>query len=324
MEIVKRNLNETDAHWNEPHYVYFREVLATLTEEQRKVASDVYSSCDNNGRWQIRDWNGKFVCLARHPSSEPPVVEKAPDYGNANMHRIAEATAKQFCEAANKALVTALVEVFDDIRKRLESIEQNKAIDAEVIDELAGCLERVEMIEAQTGVRRKSLDGGSEPGPGLAPMIADAVATYMAEHPVKDGRGTASALIDHDGVLVLTMTDGSVERLGRVMGKDGFGVESRDLQYVPESHEIVERWTAGGRTKEIRYPAGGIHDAGYWREGMHVRACQVVTQAGSLWIALRDNRVKPCMENKDDWRIAARAGRDCQGGKPGPAGEPRK
>lgn len=135
----------------------------------------------------------------------------------------------------------------------------------------------------------------------------------------KDGRGTAGAMIDREGTLILTMTDGTTEKLGHIVGKDGtngehgkdgLGVESLEREYDAEAHEVVERWTVAGKTKELRYPAGGIRDGGYWRAGMKALAAQAVTHDGTLWIALRDTSAKPCLENKDDWRIAARKGRD--------------
>jgi hypothetical protein len=114
------------------------------------------------------------------------------------------------------------------------------------------------------------------------------------------------------GSLVFTMTDGSTRNLGCVVGRDGLSVESRELEYVPETHEIVERWTASGKTREFRYPAGGIRDGGYWRQGVEARKHEVMTHAGSAWLALRDTKAKPCHENPEDWRLFARKGRDAK------------
>ena len=204
-------------------------------------------------------------------------------------------------------------ELFDPLKKRVEEIERNKVIDADVIDELAGCLERVDALEATGGKRTKSLGALKQDADHVGEpdeRIAEAIARYFAAHPISPTRGVATALIDRDGALVLTMTDGSIQKLGRVVGRDGLSVESRELEYVAETHEIIERWSTGGTQKEIRYPAGGIHDGGYWREGMEVRACQAVTHNGTLWLARRTTKAKPCLENKDDWRVAARKGRD--------------
>ena len=84
-------------------------------------------------------------------------------------------------------------------------------------------------------------------------MVADAVAKHFEANPVRDGRdgergpqgekgeagergadgkdgtGLADALIDRDGALVLTMTDGRAKTLGVVVGRDGAdGKNGRD------------------------------------------------------------------------------------------------
>lgn len=142
----------------------------------------------------------------------------------------------------------------------------------------------------------------------------------------KDGVGLADALIDRDGALVLTMTDGRAKTLGMVIGRDGIaGADGRDglsmvdvsRTYDAEAHEVVERWTVAGEEKELRYPAGGIRPGGFWREGMKCFALQAITHDGALWIAKRDTAAKPCLENAEDWQLAARKGRDGRDGKDG-------
>jgi hypothetical protein len=141
-----------------------------------------------------------------------------------------------------------------------------------------------------------------------------------------DGIGQAGAMIDREGCLIITTTKGEAVKLGCVVGRDGkdgangmdgLSVESLEREYLPESHEIVERWTAVGRMKEMRYPAGGVHDGGYWSEGKRAIAGRAYTCDGHLWIAVRDNASKPCLENKADWRLAVRRGRDGLDGKNG-------
>ena len=87
--------------------------------------------------------------------------------------------------------------------------------------------------------------------------------------------------------------------------------------YDADAHEVVERWTVAGEAKELRYPAGGIRPGGFWREGMKCFALQAITHDGALWIAKRDTAAKPCLENADDWQLAARKGRDGRDGKDG-------
>lgn len=143
-----------------------------------------------------------------------------------------------------------------------------------------------------------------------------------------DGAGIADLMIDRDGELVATFTDGRMKNLGRVVGKDGddgkdgqngtdgIGLESFDIEYLPESHEVCIRAACGGRSKEIRYPAGGISPGGYWRDGKQAKSGQAWTHGGSLWIALKDTKSSPSPQS-EDWVLAARKGRDGERGERG-------
>lgn len=143
----------------------------------------------------------------------------------------------------------------------------------------------------------------------------------------KDGLGLAGAMIDRDGNLQITMTNGEVKNLGPVVGKDGangtdgkdgLSLDSFEMEYLAESHEIAIKAVCQGRAKEIRYSAGGIRPAGYWREGTKAKAGEAWVHGGSLWIAMKDCASKPAT-NDEGWIIAARAGRD---GERGASGKP--
>jgi len=136
-----------------------------------------------------------------------------------------------------------------------------------------------------------------------------------------DGIGLAGALIDRNGELVVTLTNGEAKNLGPVVGKDGRnGVDGKDgagltelvRTYDADKHEIVERWGE----KELRYPAGGIRPGDYWREGTKAVAASVWTHAGVAWIAKRDTFDKPSRDSAD-WQIFANKGRDGTDGRPG-------
>lgn len=132
-----------------------------------------------------------------------------------------------------------------------------------------------------------------------------------------DGLGLAGAMIDRDGALQITLSNGEVKSLGPVVGKDGsdgLSLDGFELEYLSESHEIEIKATAGGRKKELRYPAGGIRPAGYWRDGSKAKAGEAWVNDGSLWIALKDCQSKPGL-NDDAWIIAARKGRDGENGR---------
>lgn len=142
-----------------------------------------------------------------------------------------------------------------------------------------------------------------------------------------DGTGLAGAMIDRDGALQVTFTNGEVKNLGLVVGrngddgKDGLSLENFELEYLPESHEIQMKATAAGRVKELRYPAGGIRAKGYWRENTKAQPGEAWVHDGSLWIAVKECVSKPGL-NDDGWIIGARKGRDGERGAKGIDGTP--
>lgn len=145
-----------------------------------------------------------------------------------------------------------------------------------------------------------------------------------------DGIGLAGAMIDREGDLLVTMTNGEVKSLGAVVGKDGangsngadgISLDTFDMQYIEETHEVCIKASAAGRVKELRYPAGGIRPGGYWREGTKVKACETWVHDGSLWIAVKDTVSQP-KTGSDDWIIGARKGRDGERGQKGSDGTP--
>lgn len=148
-----------------------------------------------------------------------------------------------------------------------------------------------------------------------------------------DGVGASGAMIDRDGALVLTMTNGEAKNLGVVVGKDGkdglngkdgvdgLSLESFDLEYLDESHEIRIKASAAGRVKEVRFPAGGIRPGGYWSEGTKAQAGEAWVHGGSTYFAKHPTTSKPDAKS-EDWIIAARRGRDGERGQKGADGSP--
>lgn len=128
----------------------------------------------------------------------------------------------------------------------------------------------------------------------------------------KDGVGLAGCLKDADGCLVLTMTNGTVIKLGRVDGEKGIpgeaGKDGRDGLDGKDGTPGVD-----GRT-EINI--ADVYE-GVWKEGLHKRG-SLVTWGGSLWLAKADTQSKP--EATDDWVLITKRGRD---GKDGVMLEPK-
>lgn len=94
-------------------------------------------------------------------------------------------------------------------------------------------------------------------------------------------------------------------------GKDGVSFESFEMDYIGDAHEVRIKATAGGQTKELRFPAGGIRPGGFWRDGTKALAGQAWSEGGNLWIAVKDTSSKPAWDSPD-WFKAASKGRDAE------------
>jgi hypothetical protein len=172
----------------------------------------------------------------------------------------------------------------------------------------------------------------AQPVPDIEALVSKAVAAIPVPEAIKgdkgdsikgdkgeDGIGLAGAVIDRDGNLAITMTNGDVKSLGQVVGRDGsdgIGLEDFDMEFDGAAHEVVIRASCAGRRKELRYPAGGIRPGGYWREGTLAKAGEVYTHDGSSFCAKNDTQEKPDAKSPS-WVLMVRKGRD---GERGPKG----
>lgn len=159
---------------------------------------------------------------------------------------------------------------------------------------------------------------GRDADPVTEQQLSEAVAKHLTDNPPQpgaDGVGLAGAMIDRAGELVITTTKGEAVRLGKVVGedgRDGLSFETAAGEYDAE-RGFVLTLGAGDRRKEFVLPYM-VH-RGFHRDGLGMKAGQSVTHDGALWIAKRDNASRPCLENADDWILAARKGRDGKDGK---------
>lgn len=197
-------------------------------------------------------------------------------------------------------------------------------------DQLRGII--ASLIEALP----KPENGKSVTVSDVAPMIADEVAKAVSALPAaKDGVGLAGAIIDRDGHLVVTLTDGATKELGPVVGKDvderavearlkelvdaipkakdgldGFGFDDMSADYDGE-RGLVLRFVRGERVKEFSFSMPVVIDRGVWiegRDGGYAKG-DGVTWAGSFWISQKDeNDDKP--DGGEGWRLAVKRGRD--------------
>lgn len=205
--------------------------------------------------------------------------------------------------------------LLSDVAKELLAMPELKTLVSLLVAE--GVAEYIKANPVRDG--RDGKDGESikgEPGKDGASIKGDPGEKGM------DGAGIADLLIDRDGALVATMTDGRMKSLGLVVGKDGqngrdgLSVESLDRTYDADTHEVVERFVAAGQTKELRYPAGGIRHGGYWREGTKAVAGETWTDKSIAWIAVKATTTRPAIDSPD-WQIFANKGRDGDNGRNG-------
>lgn len=141
--------------------------------------------------------------------------------------------------------------------------------------------------------------------------------------PGKDGAGVADLLIDRDGNLVATMTDGRTKSLGVVVGKDGApGRDGRDGSDLTElsldfdgERTVVVRGKSGEVTKRLPVPLW----RGYWSQGIAAEKGDVLTHNGTAYIAVVDNpKCEPGVGvYEHEWKVFARKGRDGRDGRNG-------
>jgi hypothetical protein len=202
-----------------------------------------------------------------------------------------------------ETVIGAIKHAAEEAVAALPKPKDGKDVDQEVIEALV--LREVAKIPRIAGK-----DGDSVTIDQLAPMVAEQVNLKVAALPrAKDGVGLAGAVINRDGDLVVTMTDGSNTNLGNVLGKDGMGFEHLDV--IDGEDEFVLKMQSGDRIREwtLRKPSIADHYKGVWSPGEHKRG-SLVTWGGSLWMAQRDTEVKPETKDNDDWKLVVKRGRD--------------
>ncbi|MET3899678.1 hypothetical protein ABIB57_003640 [Devosia sp. UYZn731] len=156
--------------------------------------------------------------------------------------------------------------------------------------------------------------------------VADAVRRVDAIEQRGVPVSVTSAIIDRDGALVLTHSDGSTKSLGVVVGKDGVDATGKDglgFDDLTVEHDgertMTLRFAKGDTVKEFPITMPVVIDRGVWVEAKAEGYAKGdgVTWAGSFWISQKDdNADKP--DGGDGWRLSVKRGRD---GKPGKDGE---
>lgn len=139
------------------------------------------------------------------------------------------------------------------------------------------------------------------------------------------------AVIDREGNLVLTRSDGTTQTLGAVVGKDGLDGkdgERGEPGFSLENFEIVQN--EDGRTVELKFEGGDtsytrelelpvVIYRGVFKEGEAYAIGDMVTWGGSVWHCNSAEAGKPG-EDSAGWVLAVKKGRDGRDGKDGERG----
>jgi hypothetical protein len=195
-------------------------------------------------------------------------------------------------------------------------------------------------------------DGASVTADDLRPVIAELVqAAVAALPPPRDGRdgvpgiGVAGAIIDRDGRLILTLSNGATQELGAVVGRDGkdtepeivkawiveevakiprpkdgergetgmagkdgadgLGFDNLDMTFTDTTGYVLAV-ESGGRRKE--WPIATPWFSGVWRQGNTYPKGAIVVYKGDQWTAKADTYNRP--GETQDWQLSVRRGRD--------------
>lgn len=239
-----------------------------------------------------------------------------------------------------KAMAAIVREAIEPLERRIKELEAREPLKGDTGEKG----EDAEPIEISAVVAE--VLAGDEMKTLSALHAEEAVAQYFAENPVQNGKdgatgakgdpgtdgaagergapgeagvGLAGAIIDREGELVITTTKGEAIKLGKVVGrdgekgKDGADFSDASIDYDGDRGLVIRGKGAAEIVRRLPIPI----DKGYYREGMSCEKADIVTHNGNAWIALRDTKAKPCVENAEDWRLFARKGRDGIDGKNG-------
>lgn len=240
----------------------------------------------------------------------------------------------------------------------LDPVDFGKAMAAIVKEATAPLLKRIEELEARQPEQGPPGDPGRDAEPvevsevvreilgsdELRTLVNLEAVAYMKENPPadgedgepgrdgepgkkgdpgKDGAGIADLLIDRDGNLTATFTDGRMKSLGLVVGKDGApgrdGSDGADLTEIGMDFDGERTVMVKGRTGEVTKRLPIPLWRGYWSEKVVAERGDIMTHNGTAYIAIVDNpKCEPGVGKYDhEWKVFTRKGRDGKDGRNG-------
>lgn len=148
----------------------------------------------------------------------------------------------------------------------------------------------------------------------------------------RDGVGLAGGVITREGELVLTLTDGQVRDLGRVVGRDGvdgrdgadgkgidgkdgerglpgFSLEDFDSEVKDGGRTLVLSFTAGEIKHTVEHQLDTVVYRRVYKDGAEYQPGDMVSYGGGLWHCDTATTARPG-EESNDWTLAVRRGRE--------------
>jgi hypothetical protein len=168
------------------------------------------------------------------------------------------------------------------------------------------------------------------PGPDGAPGISIIGEKGEKGDAGRDGVGLAGAVIDREGALVVTMTDGATKALGLVVGAKGAdgrdGLNGMGFGELVAEHDGERTFTLKAVDGEQVKSLGTFSIPvplyrGVYQTGQLYEAGDEVTWDGSMWIAKADTRNTPGEGKESGWQLAVKRGKQGVSGAKGERGE---
>ncbi len=155
--------------------------------------------------------------------------------------------------------------------------KDSKSINLDTISQLV----KSEVANIHVPASKDGLDGQSVTVEDVAPLIKEEVEKSIASLPIpKDGVGLAGAVIDRNGNLVITCTNGIIIPLGKVIGNDGKDIDPSTLLEIKtrliEFDPIAER---------LERRLSSIEQKGFYDDGINdhrLRLEEVKTDLSSV------------------------------------------
>lgn len=187
----------------------------------------------------------------------------------------------------------------------------------------------------------------------VLPSINAAVAESIALLPPV--RGISNCLVDRDGRLVVTFSDGTHQIVGTIIGRDGEagrdgkdgasyeqvvaliekevakiekpkngkdgrdGIGFKDMSVTFDGERnLIFRFVLDERTEELSLTVPFMIYRGIWKQGGYERG-DVVTRDGSTFVALKNTLSTPATKDCD-WQLCCKRGANGKDGREGPQG----